>query len=187
MPVSSWLFRLGNTTVLVDTCVGSDKPRPGYPELHRLDTRYIERLRQVGISPEDVDYVLCTHLHVDHVGWNTRLMDGRWIPTFPNARHVIARKEYEGAKAIAFDPASPSIMKALLEDSVLPIVESGQAVLVDDLHELLGCIRLHPAPGHSPGHVRIELRSRGEIGVFAGDLVHSPMQVPLWKWSTIQC
>ena len=187
MPFSSWLFRLNGKTVLVDTCIGSDKDRAQYPEMHRLDTRYLDRLKQVGVSPEEVDYVLCSHLHVDHVGWNMRLVDGRWVPTFPNARHVISRTEYDAAKRFAFDPNSPPVMKALFEDSVLPIVESGQAVLVDDLHEFLDAIRLHPAPGHSPGHVRIELRSHGETGVFAGDLLHSPMQVPLWDWSTVQC
>ena len=187
MPVSSWLIRINGHNVLIDTCLGNDKERPAFPEMHRLRTRYLDRLEQVGLRPEDIHYGLCIHLHVDHVGWNTRRGDGRWVPPFPNPTHVISRKEYEAAKAMAANPDAQPVSKALFEDSVLPIIESGQAVLVDDTHELLGCLRLHPAPGHSPGHVRIELRSQGSTGVFAGDLVHSPIQVPLWQWSTVQC
>ncbi len=95
MPVHSWLVRVGRYNVLIDTCLGNDKSRPGLVEAHMLDTRYCHRMAELGVTTDDVDYVLCTHLHVDHVGWNTRLDNGRWVPTFPNARYVLSRTEYE--------------------------------------------------------------------------------------------
>jgi glyoxylase-like metal-dependent hydrolase (beta-lactamase superfamily II) len=187
LPVHSWLARIGGANVLIDTCLGNDKLRPGLPEGHRLATRYLERLADVGLSPDDIDYVLCTHLHVDHIGWNTRLKNGRWVPTFPNARYVFSRAEYEAAKKAVSDPASRPFERQMFEDSIHPVAEAGKACLVDGMHELLDHLTLRPAPGHSPGHLRIELRSQGAVGVFAGDLLHSPIQVPLWEWSTRVC
>ena len=98
MPVHSWLLRIGKTNVLIDTCIGNHKQRPDKFEMHMLNTRYIERLKALGTSPEDIHYVLCTHLHLDHVGWNTVLENGRWVPTFPNAKYVFSRAEYEATK-----------------------------------------------------------------------------------------
>jgi glyoxylase-like metal-dependent hydrolase (beta-lactamase superfamily II) len=123
-------------------------------------------------------------LHVDHVGWNTRLENGRWVPTFPNARYVLSRTEYEVAKKEASGPNSRSLFTQVFEDSIHPVVEAGKACLVDGIHELIDQLTLRPAPGHSPGHFRIELRSQGAVGVFAGDILHSPIQVPFWEWST---
>ena len=184
MPVPSWIFELNGHNVLIDTCAGNHKNRPGVGEFHMLNNRYLERLAQSGLRPEDIDYVLCTHLHIDHCGWNTRLENGKWVPTFPNARYVFSRVEYEAAKALAEDPKMPPFMKYLFEDSIYPIVEAGKAELVEGVHELLGALTLRPAPGHSPGHLRIELKSAGAEGVFIGDLLHSPVQVPFWQWST---
>jgi glyoxylase-like metal-dependent hydrolase (beta-lactamase superfamily II) len=135
-----------------------------------LSTRYCERMAKLGVTTNDVDYVLCTHLHVDHVGWNTRLHNGRWVPTFPNAQYVLSRTEYEAAKKDALNPTSQPLFRHLFEDSIHPIVEAGKACLVDGVHELLDQLTLRPAPGHSPGHFRIELRSQGAVGVFAGDI-----------------
>ena len=185
MPVSSYLLRITGKNILIDTCLGNDKERPGMPETHRLATCYLDRLSQEGLRPEDIDFVLCTHLHVDHVGWNTRLLNGRWIPTFPNAQYVVSRKEYEGFLAFLKRPATPQVDQNYYNDSVLPIVEADKMVLVDDFHEMLGCIRLVPYPGHSPNHVSIELRSQGSTAAFVGDLLHSPIQVPMWQWSTV--
>ena len=187
MPVHSWIFSIGDTNVLIDTCVGNEKERTGLYEFHKLHTSYLHRLAEAGLRPEDVDYVLCTHLHVDHVGWNTRLEDGRWKPTFPNAKYVLSRLEYEVTKPDAENPAKPPFLRQVFEDSIYPIVEAGRAVLVDGVHEMLDALTLRPAPGHSAGHVRIELRSQGEQGVFVGDLVHSPVQIPFWQWSTRVC
>ena len=139
------------------------------------------------MTTNDVDYVLCTHLLVDHVGWNTRLHNGRWVPTFPNARYVLSRTEYEAAKKATLNPASPPLSRQVFEDSIHPVVEAGKACLVDGVHEFVDHLTLRPAPGHSPGHFRIELRSQGAVGVFAGDILHSPIQVPLWEWSTRVC
>ena len=187
MPVHSWIFQVNGYNVLIDTCVGNDKPRPGLFEFHKLTTNYLGRLAEAGMRPEDIDYVLCTHLHVDHVGWNTKLEDGRWVPTFPNAKYVLSRVEYEAAKADAENPKLPWFLKQVFADSIYPLVETGKAVLVGGVHELLGALTLRPAHGHSAGHMRIELKSQGAQGVFVGDLLHSPVQVPFWKWSTRVC
>jgi len=187
MPVHSWLLKVGNYNVLIDTCMGNDKARRAFAEMHHLANHYLERLAEHGLQPEDIHFVLCTHLHVDHVGWNTRLVNGRWVPTFPNARYVFSRVEYEAAKAEAAEPDCAPYLRQTFEDSIHPVVESGKMMLVEDLHELFDCLLLRQAPGHSPGHVRIELRSEGDTGVFAGDLLHSPMQVPLWQMSSVVC
>jgi glyoxylase-like metal-dependent hydrolase (beta-lactamase superfamily II) len=180
-------MRVNGHNVLIDTCVGNHKQRPGVFEMHKLNTHYLQRLADVGLRPEDVDYVLCTHLHLDHTGWNTRLENGRWVPTFPNARYVFGKVEYEAAKEEAANPNTPQFIRNVFEDSIHPIVESGKAVLADGVHELLDALTLRPAYGHSPGHVRIELKSQGAQGVFAGDLMHSPVQIPFWQWSSRVC
>lgn len=187
MPVHSWVLRINGYTVLIDTCIGNHKHRPGLFEMHMLNTRYLERMSDLGVRPEDVDFVLCTHLHVDHVGWNTRLEGGKWVPTFPNAQYVISRTDYEAAKADALDPGARPFLKDVFEDAIYPIVESGQACVVDGVYELLDHLTLTPAPGHSPGNYRIELRSQGQTGVFAGDILHSPVQIPFWRWSSRVC
>ncbi|MBD3759627.1 MBL fold metallo-hydrolase [Rhizorhabdus sp.] len=187
MPVHSFLVQTGRHNILVDTCVGNDKDRPMIDEMHGLSTGYLDRLREAGLRPEDIDYVMCTHLHIDHVGWNTRLLDGRWVPTFPNATYIFSRTEYEAARAEANLPDMFPAVRNAFEDSVRPILDAGKVELVDGIHEMLDGFTLRPAPGHSPGHVRIELRSRGETGVFAGDLIHNPVQVPLWQLSTVAC
>ncbi|WP_394834411.1 MBL fold metallo-hydrolase [Pendulispora rubella] len=189
MPVHSWVFKMHGKTFLIDTCNGNHKQRPGtgLAEFHMLDTKYLQRLADVGVRPDDVDFVLCTHLHVDHVGWNTMLENGRWVPTFRNARYIMSATEYEAAKAEAVDSTKPVFLRHVFEDSIHPIVEAGLSDLVEDNHEVMPGLRLRPAPGHSPGHVRIELRSTDQIGVFSGDLLHSPVQVPLWQWSSVVC
>jgi len=187
MPVHSWVLQVNGKTLLIDTCIGNHKNRAGISEMHQLTTDYLGRFLRLGIDPADVDYILCSHLHADHVGWNTRLLNGRWVPTFPNAQYVIARREYHAAKQDAERTDGSPIARIVFEDSIYPVVVAGKAVLVDDDHELLGCLRLHAAPGHSPGHIQIELHSRGESGVFTGDMIHSPIQIPFWEWSSRVC
>jgi glyoxylase-like metal-dependent hydrolase (beta-lactamase superfamily II) len=186
MPVHSFILRTQHHNVLIDTCIGNDKERPGLGEFHHLTTRYLDRLAAVGLRPEDIDYVLCTHLHIDHIGWNTRLVDGRWVPTFPNARYVMSKVEFETTRADADKVPIPALRNCFY-DSVLPVVEAGKVEFVEGVHQFLDELVLRPAPGHSPGHIRIELRSDRELAVFAGDMVHSPIQVPFWQWSSRVC
>ena len=187
MPVQSFVLRTRHHNILIDTCIGNDKERPGLVEMHRLTTGYIDRLAKLGLTPEDIDFVMCTHLHVDHVGWNTRLIDGRWVPTFPNARYIMSRTDYAATQAAADMPGMVAPVRNCFRDSVLPVVEAEQADMIDGVHQMLDEFTLRPAPGHSPGHIRIELDSRGETGVFAGDMLHSPLQIPLWQLSSKVC
>jgi glyoxylase-like metal-dependent hydrolase (beta-lactamase superfamily II) len=187
MPVQSWLLRVGDQNVLIDTCLGNHKSRPDKHEMHMLNTRYLERLQGVGMRPEDIDYVLCTHLHVDHVGWNTRLENGRWVPTFANARYVWSKTEYEAAKCQAMKSDCSVSVRQVFQDSIQPVVETRKADMIDGEFGILDGVVLNPAAGHTPGHLRIEVRSQGAVGLFVGDILHSPIQVPLWSWSTRYC
>lgn len=187
MPVQSFILRDDRHTILIDTCIGNHKDRDGTPQMHMLDEPYLERLAAVGVSPEDVDYVMCTHLHVDHIGWNTQLIDGRWVPTFPNARYVMSKTEYDLTKAEAEAPEVSTFLRNCYQDSLLPIVEAGRELFVDGMDELLDLVTFRPAPGHTPGNMQIELRSQGNCAIFAGDILHSPMQIPMWEWSSMVC
>lgn len=137
----------------------------------------LNKLAAAGIQPEDVDYVMCTHLHSDHVGWNTRMVNGRWIPTFPNARCVMSRLELEDWQAL--HKKSP---QEHLLDSVLPVVEAGQAVLVTNDYALNDEVWLEPTPGHTPDHVSIRLASNGSHAIITGDMIHSPVQCMEPHW-----
>jgi glyoxylase-like metal-dependent hydrolase (beta-lactamase superfamily II) len=174
--IHSWLVRTGRHTVLIDSCVGNHKNRHS-PHFHMRNAPWLERLREAGAGPEDIDFVMCTHLHADHVGWNTRLENGRWVPTFPNARYLFGRTEYErwdagrdGYHPLAFN-------NNVFADSVLPVAEAGQMVLVDDGHNVDDTFTVEAAPGHTQGHVRLRLRSGGKEGMFSGDVIHHPVQV----------
>lgn len=178
LPIQSFLVRTGRHTILVDGCIGNDKTIADFPHWNRRnDGTFLKRLADAGVAPEQVDYVLCTHLHVDHCGWNTRLLNGRWVPTFPNARYVMARREFEAAQAGAGDATQT------YEENVLPIVDAGRAVFVDMDHDLDDEIWLEPTPGHTPGHVAIALKSLGVGAVFSGDLMHWPMQCIYPDWN----
>jgi len=128
-------------------------------------------LAAAGIHPEQIDYVFCTHMHVDHVGWNTRWQDGHWVPTFPNAKYIFSRKEWQFWEALPRDERTTHIV-----DSVVPIVEAGQAVLVENDYALNDEVWLEPTPGHTPDHVSVRLSSNGVQGVITGDMIHSPVQ-----------
>lgn len=180
----AWVVNTGRHTVLIDTCIGNDKERLPRAHWHRMKTPFLERLRASGTAPEDVDYVLCTHLHADHVGWNTVLQDGRWMPTFPRARYLFARIEYEHWRT---HPDPNPIRRAAFGDSVLPVVEAGRAVMIEDGHAIDGALTVELAPGHTPGNVSIRLASRGAEAVFAGDTIHHPMQAYEVGWSTVAC
>ena len=187
--VHSWVLRLNGRTILVDTCTGNHKDRPGWQAFHKLDTPYLDRLRAAGVEPEEVDVVLCTHLHIDHIGWNTRLENGRWVPTFPNAKYVMSRTDLEFFETAARSGSElvPEAARFGYFDSVLPVVESGQVLLVEGSEELDHGLTLSPAPGHSPGQIRLDVQSNGQRACLCGDVMHHPLQVPLWRWRTFVC
>lgn len=184
MAFQSYLLRTDRLTILIDTCVGNDKNRPLRPNWHRRNWPWMDNLRACGVTPEEIDVVLCTHLHTDHVGWNTRLEDGRWTPTFPNARYLFHEKEYAYWQR---EYRNQEWLRDAFEDSVLPVVEAGRAVMVAGDHEIDHGLFLEPAPGHTPGAVCLHLKDGGEHGVFCGDLMHHPLQVPEAQWSSIFC
>lgn len=178
-PMQSYIVRSSRHTILIDTCVGNHKDRPHRPLWHqRNDDGFLHALAAHGLAPEDIDFVMCTHLHTDHVGWNTRLRDGRWVPTFPNARYVFSRGEYEAWDA----GCDERFARTPFEDSVLPVVAAGRAELVDDDHALDDEVWLQPTPGHTPHHVAIHLASAGQRAVMSGDLMHSPVQLAHPDW-----
>jgi glyoxylase-like metal-dependent hydrolase (beta-lactamase superfamily II) len=182
--IQTYVVRTPRHTVLIDTAVGNDKVRQGAPAWHRRRGTYLDDLRAVGVTPERVDVVICTHLHVDHVGWNTRLVDGRWVPTFPNARYVFAGEEWEFWK---YESDAGNEASGYITDSVVPVVDAGQAVLVDSDHAIDEHLRLEPWPGHTPGHVGVRLRTGAGEAVFSGDLMHRTVQVAEPEWSSRFC
>ena len=186
--VHSWLIRTDRHTILLDCCGGNHKERPGLARFHRRDTPYLARLREAGAAPEDIDIVLCTHLHADHVGWNTMLRDGRWIPTFPNAKYLFSRSEDEYGDPRRNPAADADPQRGCAyRDSVLPVIEAGQAVLLDGTHAIDDAMFVEPAPGHTPGHVILKLQDRGERALFCGDALHHPLQVYAPHWNSRFC
>jgi glyoxylase-like metal-dependent hydrolase (beta-lactamase superfamily II) len=172
----SFLVRSRGRTILVDTCHGNDKERPGMDYAHHMQTDYLQNLARAGVRPEDIDLVLCTHLHFDHIGWNTKLENGRWVPTFPKAKYLISRADYDWFAAGKVDP----VLGCAFNDSVLPVMEAGQVELVDTghviAHELGDGIWLEGAPGHTPGSVMLHCQDRHGHAVFTGDVMHHPIQ-----------
>ena len=180
----TFIVRTARHTILIDTCVGQDKPNRG-PKLDFSKQPWLDGFAAEGLRFEDIDYVFCTHLHIDHCGWNTRLEGGRWVPTFPNAKYVFSRREYEFWDAETSKGADPP--GDVWSDSCLPIVEAGQALLVDDDYAHDDSIWLTPTPGHSPGHVCVNVASAGERALFTGDLVHHALQCLEPDWSSGFC
>lgn len=190
MSFHSHVIDTGRQRILVDACVGNDKERPLRPGWHRQRFGWMEALAAAGLRPEDIDVVCCTHLHADHVGWNTCLRDGRWVPTFPRARYLFGRRELahwqaEQDEALAQGRALPN--HGSYSDSVLPVLEAGQADLVDDGHEIETGVWLEPAPGHTPGTVVLHARSAGRRAVFSGDILHTPVQLVDLEWNSRFC
>jgi len=182
--VHSWLVRTPNATILVDTGIGNGKSRP-QAFFDHLDTPYLERLAAAGVTPEQVDYVLITHIHTDHVGWNTRWLDGRWVPSFPNATYVFPRRGHDYFSS-AEGRARPNY--GMYEDSILPVIAAGQARMISpEGEEVLPGIRYLPTPGHSVDHMSISLVSQGREALFAGDIMHSPIQVHAPSLSSMFC
>lgn len=178
--VQSFLLRSGGKFILVDTCVGNNKVRIDVSEWANLQTDFLEKLESTGVGPSDISIVASTHLHMDHVGWNTKLHDGNWLPTFPNARYIIPQPEYD--YWVQRPEKEISDFKAAFEDSVVPVVNSGQAELVAADHRIDEHIRFIPTPGHTPGHVSVFIESEGQSGIISGDIFHHPCQVSNPDW-----
>ena len=159
--------------IIVDTCVGNSKPRPT-PLFDHLQTSFLEDLVVAGFGLETIDQVVCTHMHVDHVGWNTQLVDGEWVPTFPRARYLFGRIEYEHWSRTD----ETSVYGDVMGDSVAPIVGAGLSELVESDHHLTDEVFLEPTSGHTPGHHSVRIRSAGQEAVITGDMIHHPIQFP---------
>lgn len=170
--VQCLVIDVGNARIAVDTCIGNDKDRNN-EGWHRLQGPFLDDLAAAGYPPDGITHVVCTHLHVDHVGWNTRLVDGRWQPTFGNARYLFVRSELEHWRD------APSLFEGedVFGDSVAPVVDAGLADLVAPDHRVTDEVRLQPTPGHTPGHVSVVVESEGERAIITGDMAHSPIQI----------
>jgi len=178
LTMQSFLVRTRHHTILIDICLGDHKPRPARPSWHQMQLgTFLPNLAAAGVSPEQVDYVMCTHLHWDHVGWNTQLRDGRWVPTFPNATYIFSEKEVEAWKQVPEEVPTEH-----LTDSVLPVIAAGQAKLVSSDFALDDEVWLEPSPGHTPDHMSVCLASQGTQAVITGDLIHSPVQCLEPQW-----
>ncbi|MGC1748220.1 MAG: MBL fold metallo-hydrolase, partial [Pseudolabrys sp.] len=158
LAVHSWLLQVGGKKILIDSCCGNNKVKPGRPFWHMLNVAYLDRLATAGARPEEIDLVMCTHLHHDHVGWNTRQKDGKWVPTFPNARYVFSKPDVDYFSKIDADPKEGPAELGTFRECVVPILEHGRADLVTGgPHRLSEFIEIDAAPGHSPGHVFFKL------------------------------
>lgn len=173
--IQSYVVRTPHHNILIDSCVGNDKQRAPWPFWHMMKSNdYMRSLRANGLTVEDIDIVMCTHLHLDHVGWNTRLENGRWVPTFPNARYIFSGHDF--AHAVEQNAQGGATSRDVLVDSVLPVIAAGQADLVRSDHVLNDHVRLVSTPGHSPDHFSVEVQSGQHRAVMTGDMMHSPIQ-----------
>jgi glyoxylase-like metal-dependent hydrolase (beta-lactamase superfamily II) len=180
MSIHALVVETPSQRIVVDTCLGNDKQGRKVPTWNNLQKPFLEDMTRAGYPPDSIDMVLCTHLHVDHVGWNTRLVGGKWVPAFNNAAYVFGRSEYEYWKTHSDEPERA----AVFNDSVRPIMEAGRAELVASDEKLSEEITLIPTPGHSPGHMSVLIRSDGEEGLLTGDVAHHPCQMAHLDWSS---
>ncbi len=184
---NSFVVRTGKHTILVDACIGNDKERVERPHWHRRKGPFLDHLAGLGVAPEQVDFVLCTHLHADHVGWNTKLVNGQWVPTFPKAQYLFAEAEYAHWKRCHDASPGEPLMHGSFADSVLPVVRSGQATMVAMNHRVQAGVQLEPAVGHTPGNVVLHIEDGGGHAVLLGDVMHHPIQLAHPEWSTHFC
>lgn len=184
LSVHSWLLQIGGKKILIDGCCGNHKNKPGRPFWTDLNVPYLERLAAAGARPDEIDMVMCTHLHHDHVGWNTQQRDGKWVPTFPNARYVFSKPDVDYFSKVDADPKEGPAELGTFRECVVPILEYGKADLVSGgPHRLNEFIEIDSAPGHSPGHVFFKLESQGQRGAFIGDVWHHLLQIHYPDWN----
>ena len=177
MSIHALVIDTGEKRIIVDTCIGNDKQR-NIPTWSNLQTNFLNDLEEAGYPKESIDLVMCTHLHVDHVGWNTMLVDGEWIPTFPNARYLIAEKEWTYWN----DNENEALYGPVISDSVRPVVDAGMVEFVDDHYSLCKEVSLNPTPGHTPGHVSVLINSKKKRALITGDFIHHPVQMTNTDW-----
>ena len=178
LSIHSLIVETPTHKLVVDTCIGDGRDRMPMEGMHMLSTNYMRDMQAEGYQPEDMDFVLCTHLHVDHVGWNTRLIDGKWVPTFPNAKYIMGKKDLDfwGSIDADTDIDFMQVQRQVFEDSLMPVINAGLAQPVEAPEVVCDGVRLIPTPGHTPGHVSVVLESEGETGLITGDFIHHPIQ-----------
>lgn len=182
LPIQTYVVRTRHHNILIDACLGEDKTTRWHLPWHKMKgLTFLRDLAALGLAPEDIDYVMCTHLHGDHIGWNTRLLNGRWVPTFPKARYVMSHAEVDYYRNFN-KTASAEDYEECIDESILPVVEAGQAELIGGDFALDDEVWIDPMPGHTLGHYGVHLRSQGEEAVMIGDLMHSPVQCAEPDW-----
>jgi len=179
MSIHALVVETPSRRIVVDTCLGNEKQGRTVPGWNNLQGPFLRDLAAAGVSPESVDTVVCTHLHVDHVGWNTMLVNGRWRPTFPNARYLMGRTEFEYWR----DQREVAEQVSVFSDSVQPAFEAGLVDLVPTDHRVCDEVSLVPTLGHTPGHVSVRITSRGEEALITGDFLHHPCQMAHPEWA----
>jgi glyoxylase-like metal-dependent hydrolase (beta-lactamase superfamily II) len=186
LSIHALIVETPDLTIVVDTCIGNGRDRLAYASNSMLQTAFMEDFAAAGFDREKVDVVLCTHLHFDHVGWNTMLQDGAWVPTFPNARYLFNRAEFEHWRDTQGDATEDmflNVQKVVFTDSIQPVLDAGLVDLVDENHRVCDEVWFEPTPGHSPGHVCVRIRSQGQDAFITGDMVHHPFQFANAEWS----
>ena len=169
-----FVLRSQGRMAMIDTCIGNDRQRE-FPVFSNMQTTFLEDLAEAGFPHEEITDVLCTHLHFDHVGWNTRLVDGKWVPTFPQARYLFGRREFEHWKHLHETNGYHDLHH--MDDAVVPVLDAGLVEFIDPDFRLTDEVSLIPTPGHTPGHVSVLIQSRGQSAVITGDMMHNPIQI----------
>lgn len=185
--IQTWVLKSGDRTIIIDTSGGNDKDRPLSARFHKLHTDFPDRLKAAGIDPDKVGMVILTHLHVDHVGWNTRLESGRWVPMFPNAEYVVSARELEARDPERGAASRPPASWNTFNDSVRPILDAGLVRVVQGDENLAPGIDLVPIPGHAPGQMGVRVRSGGKEAFFIADVMHNPIQIRHPDWNSRYC
>jgi glyoxylase-like metal-dependent hydrolase (beta-lactamase superfamily II) len=183
--IQLWVVQAGGNTIVIDTGVGNRKPRAA-ERMDRLNTLVMPWLESIGAGPQQVTHVVMTHLHTDHVGWNTVEKDGRWAPTFPKARYLFPKDEFDYWKGL-YDKGDKDVNQGSFADSVLPVLDAGLGDFMDGTAEVAGCLAPEPVPGHAPGMLSFRLRSRGVEGLFCADIMHNAIQIVRPDWNDRYC
>ncbi len=177
LSIHSFVLKTRHHNILIDTCVGNHKTGSGFPQWNNREGNYLAELTAAGCRPEDIDFVFCTHMHVDHTGWNTRLKDGRWVPTFPNAKYLFNQREWD-----CWKEPNNDFDRAVIEQNIQPIIEAGQVQWVDNNWGIDDQVSLVPTPGHTPGHCSVALNSGKDCAFITGDMMIHPVQIAEPQW-----